>query len=342
MSPKKAEIPQTVRARIISLRETGLSYREIMQKVNCSYGGVWDVIHRYENTKKLENAVRSGRPKKLTCRERREIIRKSQKSPFTSAPELAADLASTSGKIVHPQTIRNVLHSSEIYGRAPRKKPLISEGNRQKRLAFAKEYVNKPIGFWNSVIFSDESKFNLFGSDGKKYVWRKSGTELLAKNLRPTVKHGGGNRMVWGCMAASGVGNLVFIEGRMKATDYIDILRDNLKESAVKLGLSGSFVFQQDNDPKHTAGSTREWLLYNAPRRLMTPPQSPDMNVIENLWSFVDVRVRKHKISNAKDLDQALRAAWAEITPELTRTLVESMPRRLQAVIAANGMHTKY
>ncbi|KAH8338802.1 hypothetical protein KR067_010016, partial [Drosophila pandora] len=68
-----------------------------------------------------------------------------------------------------------------------------------------------------------------------------------------TVKHGGSGVMVWGCMAASGVGNLTFIETIMDQAGYIKILKDNLFESAEKLGLESEYWFQQDNDPKHTA-----------------------------------------------------------------------------------------
>ncbi|GFW57377.1 transposable element Tc1 transposase [Trichonephila clavipes] len=66
------------------------------------------------------------------------------------------------------------------------------------------------------------------------------------------------------------------------------MLRHNLQSSAQKLGLETSFVFQQDNDPKHTANLTREWLLYNSPRQSPLP-QSPDINPIENLWHKLDV-----------------------------------------------------
>lgn len=77
--------------------------------------------------------------------------------------------------------------------------------------------MNKPLEFWKNVIFSDESKLNIFGSDGKKYVWCKPNTSLQTKHLKPTVKHGGGHVMIWGCMAYSGVGNMTFIEGNMNA-----------------------------------------------------------------------------------------------------------------------------
>ncbi|GFT77065.1 transposable element Tc1 transposase [Trichonephila clavipes] len=165
---------------------------------------------------------------------------------------------------VPAQTIRNVLHEESYYGRAARKKSFISERNRRKRLDFAKSHVNLSDEFWNTVIFSDESKFNIFGSDGRQYVWRKPNTELEKQHLTPTVKHGGGSVLVWGCMAANGVGKLRFIDGIMTARTYINILRHNLQSSAQKLGLETSFVFQQDNDPEHTANFTREWLLLDS------------------------------------------------------------------------------
>ncbi|GBM12118.1 hypothetical protein AVEN_33618-1, partial [Araneus ventricosus] len=63
--------------------------------------------------------------------------------------------------------------------------------------------VDRDISFWESVIFVDESKFNIFGSDGQTTVWRKPNEDFNTKSLLPTVKHGGGGIMVWGCFAAS-------------------------------------------------------------------------------------------------------------------------------------------
>jgi transposase len=92
--------------------------------------------------------------------------------------------------------------------------------------------------------------------------------------------------MVWGCMGYAGVGELAIVEGIMNTKRHVNILRGNLKKSVRKLGMQDSYLFQQDNDPKHTARITREWLLYNARGLLETPPQSPDINPIENLWSL--------------------------------------------------------
>ncbi|GFS92603.1 transposable element Tc1 transposase [Trichonephila clavipes] len=210
---------------------------------------------------------------------------------------------------------------------------------RVKRLKFAKEHILKPQQFWNEVIFSDESKFYIFGSDGRRMVWRKPNTSHHPKHTIPTVKHGGGSVMVWGCMAASGVGKLVFIDGIMHKMAYLNILQNNLKESADKLGHWGRISYSNKTmTPSTLRLVVKEWLLYHCRNQLNTPPQSPDLNVIENLWSHLERSVQKHQITSKEQLKSVLQ----EDAPETTRHLVESMPRRLEAIISAKGYATKY
>ncbi|GFW43594.1 transposable element Tcb2 transposase [Trichonephila clavipes] len=193
--------------------------------------------------------------------------------------------------------VRNVLHSAGLKARTPRKKPYISEVNRKRRLEFAMKYKNKPMDFWKRVIFSDESKFEIFTPPSIRKIWRKNKTALEPQNVLPT----------WWCTRwrkcysvgmrreDNGAGNLAFIDNKRNALAYTDVLRHNLLDSAKKLKLSmeNTFIFQQDNDPKHTAMVTKTWLLYHGPRRLETPPQSPDLNPIEYLWKHLGIEVRK-------------------------------------------------
>lgn len=95
-------------------------------------------------------------------------------------------------------TARRRLRAAELYARRPAKKPFISEKNRKARLAFARRYQHWTKDDWSKVLWSDESKFNLFNSDGIRYVRRPIGQRFNPKYQVSTVKHGGGNVIVWG------------------------------------------------------------------------------------------------------------------------------------------------
>ncbi|CAI9586109.1 unnamed protein product, partial [Staurois parvus] len=98
--------------------------------------------------------------------------------------------------------------------------------------------------YWDSVLWSDETKITVFGTDGFKTVWRRKGEEYKEKCMVPTVKRGG-SVLLWGYMSTAGVGELHFIDVIMNSQMYCSILRE---------------VFQHDNDPKHTSKATVTFL----------------------------------------------------------------------------------
>ncbi len=172
-------------------------------------------------------------------------------NPKLSVPKIASTIADKCKKHVNPETIRRIIRRAEYNGRVAWRKSLINEQNRKILLQFARERYLKQETWWTDVIFCDESKFYLFGSDGRTMVWRKPNEELKKLNLHATVKHGDGGVMVWGCFSASGVGNLVFIEGTLNKEGYVKILQDNVLQSPEKMGLGHHFKFWRYNDPKH-------------------------------------------------------------------------------------------
>ncbi len=99
-------------------------------------------------------------------------------------------------------------------------------------------------------------------------------------------------------------GRLVAIEGKMNAAKYRDILDENLLQSAQDLRLGRRFTFQQDNDPKHTAKITKEWLHNNSVTVLEWPSQSPDLNPIEHLWRDLKMAVHQRLPSNLTELER--------------------------------------
>lgn len=338
----RPRISDEMRYKIISLHQDQLGYKKIAEITQIAKSSVRNIIIKYKKTGQVNDLPKSGRKRKTTNRIDRLIIKEFEKAPFSTAEDVSKYLRKNDICDVSAQTIRNRTKEAELGNFSARKKPALSPINIQKRLFFAQKYLKKTNGFWNKVVWSDESKFNLCQSDKTKRVYRRKNQSLDLKHIIPTVKHGGGNIMVWGCMSSAGVGSLVFIDYKMKQEHYINILNDNLEYSAHLLGLGNNFWFQQDNDPKHVSKSALDFFEENAIKLLKTPPQSPDLNPIEHLWHYIKMKLNDKRFRNKEQLKKAIIKEWDQIGDEVTRNLVESMPRRLEAVIKANGGHTKY
>ena len=120
---------------------------------------------------------------------------------------------------------------------------MLTAAHRRKWLAFALKYKEWTVEDWKHVMWSDETKINRIGSDGKQWVWKQAGEGLIEREVQGTVKFGSGNIMVWGCMGWNGVGVLAEVEGRMDADQYVDILGDHLLSSLQKSGIPVKSAF---------------------------------------------------------------------------------------------------
>ena len=148
--------------------------------------------------------------------------------------------------------------------------------------------------------------------------------------------------MVWGCFCAHGVGDLYRVEGILRKEQYLYIVENHFYTSAERLYPDFDCIFQGDNDPKHTARIVRQWYDDQDLIRMDWPAQSPDLNPIEDLWAILDHRMKHRSSNDLNELFQLLLKTWNELPVSLLSDLVDSMPRRCQAVIDAKGYATKY
>ena len=102
------------------------------------------------------------------------------------------------------------------------------------------------------VLFTDESKFELFGSKHLQFVRRVKGERTAPQSISPTVKHVGGLVLAWGCFGGNKTGDIVKIEGIVKNEQHHNDLQCHAKASGMRLIGKGS-TLQQDNDLKHTS-----------------------------------------------------------------------------------------
>uniref|UniRef100_A0A8C6PBJ9 Transposase n=1 Tax=Nothobranchius furzeri TaxID=105023 RepID=A0A8C6PBJ9_NOTFU len=340
--PRSKEIQEQMRTKVIEIYQSGKGYKAISKALGLQRTTVRAIIHKWQQHGTVVNLPRSGRPTKITPRAQRQLIREVTKDPRTTSKELQASLASIKVS-VHDSTIRKRLGKKGLYGRFPRRKPLLSKKNIRACLNFVKKKnPNDCQDFWGNALRTDETKVELFGRQRSRYIWRRSHTAFQTNNIIPTVKYGGGSVMVWGCFAASGTGKFAVINGTMNSTVYQNILKENVRPSVRQLKRKQSWVLQQDNDPKHTSKSTSEWLKNNKMKTLEWPSQSPDLNPIEMLWHDLKKAVHARKASNKVELQQFCKDEWAIIPPERYKRLIASYRKRLIAVIAAKGGPTSY
>ena len=151
--------------------------------------------------------------------------------------------------------------------------------------------------------------------------------------------------MFWGCMTAQGIRYGCRIDGWMNAEIYTGILDDYLLPTIKYYKMNKNcLIFQQDNDPKHTSNAALKWLKTKKINTLDWPVQSPDLNPMEHLWEHL-----KRKLSDYEsepqgilELWERVEAEWDKIPVEVCVNLIESMLKRITAVLKSKGGYIKY
>lgn len=336
--PRGVYLSEDMRKKILQLCDEGIRQIDIAARLKINKSVISKTIANYKNRGSVQSLPKCGRPRKTTRQADLRIKRIALCHPQKSANQILAELPDVN---ISYKTVQRRLREQGLFSRRAAKKPLISKKNRKARLKFAREHVNWSIKKWKTVLWSDESKFQLFGSDGMAWVHRPVGKRYDFKFTKPTVKHGGGSLMVWGCFSGFGMGPLHLIEGTMDRFVYLDILKSHMLPFAEE-NMSLLWRFQHDNDPKHKSRLVSDWLEHEKVRVLEWPAQSPDLNPIENLWEELNRQIRRSTIHNKHDLWEILQSTWKSINPTIIDKLLDSMPQRCKDVIRNNGYATRY
>ncbi|KAG2466795.1 TCB1 transposase, partial [Polypterus senegalus] len=338
---KSKELSVDLRDRIVSRHKSGEGYRKISAALKVPMSTVASIMHKRKKFETIRTLLRAGRPSKLSDLGRRALVREVTKNPMVTLSELQRSSVER-GEPSRRTTISAAIHQSGLYGRVGRRKPLLSKRHMAARLEFPRKHLKDFQTVRNKLLWSDETKIELFGVNAMCHIWRKPGTAHHQANTIPTVKHGGGSIMLWGCFLAAGTRRLVRIKEKMTAAMYRDFLDENLLQSTLDLRLGRRLIFQQDNDPKHTAKISKEWLQGNSVNVLEWPSRSPDLNPIEHLWRDLKMAVHRRFPPNLMELERCCKEEWAKLAKDRCAKLVASYSKRLEAVIAAKGASAKY
>jgi transposase len=332
----------TERGQVKILRREGLSFSQIAGRLSLSKTAVIQAMKHVETYNTTADKKRVKYKRKTKPHLDRVIHRISEADRHKTAVDIHTEMSNHPDFNISVRTVQRRLGEYGLQGRVARKKPYISPKNRLARLEFARRHIHWTPEQWNKVLFSDESKFNRLGSDGKAYVRRRPGEEFRRPSFTTgTVKGGGGSLLFWGAMGRRGPGPIHVINGIMNAPMYVEIMNDIMLPYA-RREMGRGWILQQDNDPKHTSKVAKEWFSSKRVDVMKWPAQSPDLNPIETLWNDVNAAVKKEKPKNLGELEAVVKTMWPQISQERCARLIDSMPRRLAEVIKNHGYSTSY
>lgn len=357
------------RVLVVSAVEGGASIREAARRAGVSPKAAHTWVTRFKAERSLAEKKRSGRKKAVSTAaavRAKELLLSEEHHGATSVARALHEEGFTA-KQLHPSTIiRAAVRQAERDGdpiRARRGRPAkgLTMGTKAKRLAFA--LANKARS-WANVLFTDRKKFIFLypGCSVKRVQWcRKGQTRQAAAVNHPmcvNVYAGISPHGVTACHVVAGTSKHTSKYCNKKgapaknitAAEYKDVLLTTLLPQGQamfsKAGVS-NWQLQQDNDPSHrgaadTFSTYRQQFGSSVELLPNWPPSSPDLNLIENVWAWVDAELHKRGYKSFEEFRQGVLDTIRAVPKSMLTKLYASMPNRVATVIARNGDKSGY
>jgi transposase len=310
---------------IIVKYKMNIPVRQIAKEIKISKNTVQSYITKYKNTGNLNIKKGRGRKKKLSEDDEKMIINLMYNNKNWKIPELKLELEKL--KInVSENTLINILKKYEFTYKKRKKKPVLTEIHKNIRMQFALMNISTdPF----KIIYSDE--ITIVKDQYTDKFWVGKEDEGIICTFKHPIK-----RNVWGCISSGGTETIHIFKEIMNADKYISILKNNLLPI-----YNENYIFQHDNDPKHTAYKTSIFLIDNNIKVLLWPPNSPDLNPIENVWKLLKDKLKKCEITDI-NFDEKIIECWNSIKFEHVFNIISSINVRICNIIQMNGGHINY
>ena len=337
-TPPRQQLNRDQILQIHTLRAVGLEYEAIASQLSITKRQIQYACARERPTPKK----RKGRPSKLSNAQSEELIQYVTSSRITRRLSYLSLSQQFAYWNVSEYSIRTALRKAGYQRRIARLKPPLSEINRQKRLAWAEEHIDWTKEQWYSIFWTDET-WVTGGRHTRTWVTRRKGEEWNETCIVDKIPKKQG-WMFWAGFNGKTKGPCLFWE-----KEWGTIGQQNYSERIVPLidgwiRMNPKLTLMQDGAPGHTGGNTRTELAERGIRLMYWPPYSPDLNPIETVWNLMkDYIADNYPERLTYDrLREAVREAWEQITEEYLGNLIGKMRDRCQAVMDAQGKHTRF
>jgi transposase len=286
-----------------------------------------------------------GRPPLLTIRRRYRLIKRATQDGLHRRMSYQT-IAALEGIQACRRTLTRAFIQAGYNRRVAKKKPLLTDKQQADRLAWAQAHAHWDFEMWKRVLWTDEASFTT-GGFGVVYVTRKVDEAYDLPCLVPKFR-GYSSWMAHGCISGTTKGPLVVFEkelGKVTARVYTDYVLPGIYRHLREMKHEGGFlrsIIMEDNASIHTARLTKWSHQLNHIIRIVWPANSPDLNPIENVWRLLKYRIGRQFPYTNEQVRQYLEEEWAKLQLDDFVHYIQQMPERCQAVIAANGGHTKW
>ncbi|ENN74454.1 hypothetical protein YQE_08960, partial [Dendroctonus ponderosae] len=163
-------------------------------------GAVRRVCKRYEETGSLHRRPGTGRRRLTTARNDRFIVSTILRNRHLNAVQVQ-QLRDVRGVAISQWTVRRRLQENNLTPKTPAIGSKLTPAHRQARLRFARDHLNWTLEQWGSVLFSDETRICLHGSDRRKKVYRRPRERFADCCFDERSAYGGGSCMIWGAIS---------------------------------------------------------------------------------------------------------------------------------------------
>lgn len=350
------------RAVIVRLTKMGIPAKKIEELAHCSKTARQNTVKKYKELGHFEDNPRSGRPRKYTNADVRELTRSIDSLEADTAVEAAALYNSTRSKDeqLSDRTVQAILRRSGRPGRVKPTKPYLSKKMTATRLEWAhtmKQRAEHGKLDWEMTVFTDESKFTRQGSEGRSWYRKQALAPFQPSHVKPRFHSGGFSVFCYGAISWYGVSELVFLPTQKVNGSQVTATGATLEEWVQNILYPAWDKWNQrtgypmaivhDNDKKAWTERNKKQHQELGMEFLEWPGNSPDMNCIEWAWGWVDMRLKDRSKypslpESQEELMQRVKNEWYSIPLPRIQRWIQSMPRRIDALIASKGNNTTF
>lgn len=342
----RPRITEAIKLKILMDVSKSLSVAKIARKYKVAPSSVSYIVNKFKTHGTVQNLHGGGRKHLLDAQTIAELKVRLNNSTLHSVSDCVNWVNKCRGVTVTPAIMLKTLTAHGMRNYVCQSKPLMSADGAAERYVWAREKAKLTDEEWSRVVFSDEKTFSQSPHQSIVKVLLPKKTPFDFRRMRPSLINGGVHVKLWAAISPDGFLSYVFYDGALTGEAYVKILEEHLLPAALeKFGSHDNWTFQQDNAPCHTVDDVYNLLEENGIDDEHHPPNSPDLNIVENVWATMVKRVSEKKPRNKAELTTAIEDVITELNAEEEQThyfkhLYSSMRDRVREVLQNRGIPT--